>query len=457
MQPGLLQALMNVLPGGMEGASSKVLQADGTVDFAGFLQSMLPALEQQMEGMPPEARASLMAEFQREIHHAQAVGEVNGPEARVLEAMLDPGAGKGDSGDSGGDTGGEPASVIEQLLAMLGDAQGPIPPGAVVSGLAKVDFGPEEPVTDIARQPAQELPASTGEVSAAGMPMAVGLPLPPLSDDPRLLAASASAPLAASGRVTMGGAVQVVLPKEGAGPDVRQAATPPAADRGAVPGFERWEPAEAMRMAQQVAEVPGLPVRDVEPSARPGELMARFEASPASSDNPSAMPPLLAADPSRPRTPQDLPFLERIPIPVHQPREFGEAVGQRVMLMLGQQMQGARIELNPVDLGPMEIHLHLRGNEANVHFGAAHALTREVIEAALPRLREMLADQGFTQVNVNVGQQQGQNAQGFNGQGGASGQGSGSPWSTGPGADAADTAARGIEYPVRSGGVDLFA
>ena len=454
MQPGLIQVLMNALPSGMEGVSAKVLQADGTVDFAGFLQSMLPALEQQMEGMPADARASLMAEFQREIDHAQAVVDVNGPEARALDAMLDPGAGKD---DSGGDTGREPVSVIEQLLAMLGDAPVPIPSGAVVSGLAKVDSGPEEPVTDLTRQPAQDLPASTGEVSAAGMPMAVGLPLPLPSDEPRLLAANASAPQSVSGRVAMGGAVQVVLPREGAGPDMRQAATPPAADRGAVPGIERWEPTEVMRMAQQVAEAPGVQVRDVEPSARPGELMARVETSPASSDNPSATPPPLAADPSRPRTPQDLPFLERIPIPVHQPREFGEAVGQRVMLMLGQQMQGARIELNPVDLGPMEIHLHLRGNEANVHFGAAHALTREVIEAALPRLREMLADQGFTQVNVNVGQQQGQNAQGFNGQGGASGQGSGSPWSTGPGADAADTAARGIEYPVRAGGVDLFA
>ncbi|MFZ5466189.1 MAG: flagellar hook-length control protein FliK [Pseudomonadota bacterium] len=442
---------MNALPSGMEGVSAKVLQADGTVDFAGFLQSMLPALEQQMEGVPADARASLMAEFQREIHHAQSVADVNGPEVRALDAMLDPGAGKGDSG-------GDQAPVIEQLLAMLGDAPAPVPPGAVVSGLAKVDPGPE-PVTDVTRQPAQELLASTGEASAAGMLMAVGAPLPPPSDEPRFLAASALAPLPASGQVTMGGAAQAMVPGEGAGPDARQAATPPAAGMAAAPGLEGREQAEAMRMAQ-TGEVPGVQARDVEPSARPGEVMARVEVSPAPSENASAIPSPLAADQSRPRGSQDLPLLERIPVPVHQQREFGEAVGQRVMLMLGREMQGARIELNPVDLGPMEINLQLRGNEANVHFGAAHALTREVIEAALPRLREMLAEQGFTQVNVNVGQQQGQNAQASNGQGGQSGQsgqGNGSPWGTGQGADTAEASARSIEYQVRSGGVDLFA
>ncbi|MDM7321949.1 MAG: flagellar hook-length control protein FliK [Gammaproteobacteria bacterium] len=98
--------------------------------------------------------------------------------------------------------------------------------------------------------------------------------------------------------------------------------------------------------------------------------------------------------------------------------------------------------------------IELRGNEANVHFSAAHALTREAIEAALPRLREMLADQGFTQVNVNVGQPQGQNAQGFSGQGGSGS----SSWSTRNNAEVgAEAPARSSEYPVRSGGIDLFA
>jgi len=164
----------------------------------------------------------------------------------------------------------------------------------------------------------------------------------------------------------------------------------------------------------------------------------------------------LASEPPRPR--QDLQVLDRIPVPPGPTREFGEAVGQRVMLMVGREMQGARIELNPVDLGPMEINLQLRGNEATLHFGAAHALTREAIEAAVPRLRDLLAEQGYTQVNVNVGQQQGQNAQAFNQSGQGSAQGwTGAQQATGQGADTVDTSAHTIEYPARAGGVDLFA
>jgi len=425
MQPGLIQALMNALPSGMEGISATALQADGTLDFAAFLQSMLPALEQQLEGMPPEARASLMAEFQREIHHAETIADLQGPKARVLDALL--GAGKG---DSGGDAENEPAPGIEQLLAMLGDAP---------------------------RQPAQERPASTDEEAATDMLMAVGVPLSYPPDSPRLPAASAPPPLPAGGEVTMGEAAQLMVPEEGAGPDVRQTATPPAADMAASPGLERQEQAGAMRMAQ--VAVPGVQTQDVNPSSRAEEVLDRVDASPAPSENASAIPSPLAADQSRPRVFPDLPLLERIPVPVYQQREFGEAVGQRVMLMLGHEMQGARIELNPADLGPMEIHLHLRGNDATVHFGVTHALTREVIEAALPRLREMLAEQGFTQVNVNVGQQ-GQNAQSFDGQGGQperGGQGSLGPWGSGQGGGSVDAASQNIDYRVRPGGLDLFA
>jgi hypothetical protein len=451
MQPGLIQVLMNVLPGGMEGVASKVLQADGTVDFAGFLQSMLPVLEQQMEGLPADARASLMAELQREIHHAQAVVDVNGAEARALEAMLDPGAGEGDSGS-------DHPPVIEQLLAMLGDAATYTLQDSAVTGLGNAASG-REPLTEGRSQSMQDQLVSTGETVAPAMLMAAGAVLSTPSDEPSFPITDSSALIKTSGQMTLGAAGQIMVSGEQAGSDRLQAVTHPAAGMAAFSGLERQGQAEAMQMAQ-TDEAPPVQARDVDPSARRGELMTPFESTNASSESASAIPSQLATDPSRPRVEPNLSLLERIPVPVHQQREFGEAVGQRVMLMLGREMQGARIELNPVDLGPMEISLQLRGNEANVHFGAAHALTREVIEAALPRLREMLAEQGFTQVNVNVGQQQGQNAQASNGQGGQSGQsgqGSGTPWGAGQGADTGEASARSVEYQLRSGGVDLFA
>jgi flagellar hook-length control protein FliK len=62
-------------------------------------------------------------------------------------------------------------------------------------------------------------------------------------------------------------------------------------------------------------------------------------------------------------------------------------------------IQSAELHLNPADLGPIEITLTLGGDDktqATVQFSAAHAATREAIETALPRLREMLQENGIT-------------------------------------------------------------
>ena len=115
MQQGLIQALMTVLPNAASSVPSQVLQGDGTVDFASFLQSMAPALEQQLELMPTDVRASLLAELGQEIRNAQAVADVTGPDAKALDAML-----ASSSASAQGDEQSS-SSVLEQLLAMLGE------------------------------------------------------------------------------------------------------------------------------------------------------------------------------------------------------------------------------------------------------------------------------------------------------------------------------------------------
>ena len=64
--------------------------------------------------------------------------------------------------------------------------------------------------------------------------------------------------------------------------------------------------------------------------------------------------------------------------------------------MTGRQMQWAELTLNPPHLGNVEVRLSLSGNEAGAHFFAAQPSVREAIEAALPRLREMLAEAGLS-------------------------------------------------------------
>ncbi len=86
------------------------------------------------------------------------------------------------------------------------------------------------------------------------------------------------------------------------------------------------------------------------------------------------------------------------------PEPLARALGERVVVMADRELTQARIALNPPQLGPLEVRVQVSGDQASVTFTSHSQLTREAIEQALPRLREMLGGQGFTQVDVNVSQ-----------------------------------------------------
>lgn len=99
------------------------------------------------------------------------------------------------------------------------------------------------------------------------------------------------------------------------------------------------------------------------------------------------------------------PVLETsLPLPV-QDSAWSESLGERVVFMSGNRIQNAEIRLTPAELGPIRVNVSLDDGAANVTFSAQHATTREAIEAALPRLREMLAEQGLSLGNANVADQ----------------------------------------------------
>jgi flagellar hook-length control protein FliK len=88
-------------------------------------------------------------------------------------------------------------------------------------------------------------------------------------------------------------------------------------------------------------------------------------------------------------------------VPLHQ-ANWDQALGERIQWLLGQGSQGAQIKLNPAHLGPMEVRIQMQNDQANIQFTATHAVVREALEAALPRLREMLGASGVELVNVDV-------------------------------------------------------
>lgn len=98
--------------------------------------------------------------------------------------------------------------------------------------------------------------------------------------------------------------------------------------------------------------------------------------------------------------------------PVHSPNWSAE-VGQRVVWMAKNDVQEAQLSVNPPHLGPIEITLSLKDDNATAHFSSPHAEIRAALEEALPRLREMLAGAGVQLGQSDVGAQSQQAFQQF--------------------------------------------
>ncbi len=96
---------------------------------------------------------------------------------------------------------------------------------------------------------------------------------------------------------------------------------------------------------------------------------------------------------------------------------WGEKLGERVLVMTARQLQTAEIRLTPADLGPVRVRVSVEEGAAHVTFHAQHAVTREAIEQALPRLREMLTENGLSLGQADVsdhGVADGRDDRGFN-------------------------------------------
>ncbi len=98
------------------------------------------------------------------------------------------------------------------------------------------------------------------------------------------------------------------------------------------------------------------------------------------------------------------PAMQLIDTPVFEPA-WGERVGERVLLMASKGIQSADIRLSPAEMGPLRIQVAVDDGAAHVTFNAQHAATRDAIEQALPRLRELFTENGLSLGQANVGEQ----------------------------------------------------
>ena len=74
---------------------------------------------------------------------------------------------------------------------------------------------------------------------------------------------------------------------------------------------------------------------------------------------------------------------------------WNQALGEKVVWMATGAQQTATLTLNPPDMGPLQIVLNLANDQATASFFSAQPEVRQALEAAFPRLKEMMNEAGI--------------------------------------------------------------
>ena len=88
-------------------------------------------------------------------------------------------------------------------------------------------------------------------------------------------------------------------------------------------------------------------------------------------------------------------------IPVAEP-EWSQGFNQQIIWLGQQKINSAQIKLNPQEFGPLEVNIHMLKDEATLKITTHTLQIRDLVEQALPRLREMMAEQGVNLAQVNI-------------------------------------------------------
>lgn len=103
------------------------------------------------------------------------------------------------------------------------------------------------------------------------------------------------------------------------------------------------------------------------------------------------------------RTPNEglKPYSTTLSTPV-QSQQWNEEVNHKLVWFSGRNIQAAEMHLNPADLGPIDVKIHVQNDVTTVTFNAHNASVRDLLESNVVRLREMMEANGVTLGDVNV-------------------------------------------------------
>ena len=363
------------------------------------------------------------------------------------------------------DAAGEPAGAVKAERARAAEVTSPVvdmlalvasfnqPPAIVVA--ADLASAAGDPLLE-ARRPALALPIDAAAMQLPLTPKGLNeaQPVVPVPVTPELLAET---PAAQTFTSMLASANVPDALKQAAQPakDAVLPATPferaglqAGAERGAVPAPDQ------LRTIPDPAQMSGMRARDTAAELPP---IAEFKVGGP------VVAPLQQAALSVAQT-VNAAGADRIAARVGTPA-WDNQVAQKIVWMVGGAEQSATLTLNPPDLGPMQVVLSVTNDMATVMFSSGQAEVRQALEDALPKLREMMSENGIelgnASVNDEAAQQQEGGRQASHGGGNNRGGDGGTGITGATNGSAAEAQAKNDARPVRPGEVrgvvDTFA
>lgn len=224
----------------------------------------------------------------------------------------------------------------------------------------------------------EEAAVDTNEAAAVAAPVTPWIWLPP----PAVRDAVAAAPPAVRDAVA---AARPAGPGKDLLSEIQGAAAGPSPDK-------------AKAVAETLAGVPVLSDTAIQPLAGDARPPAG-QAQPAMHVQ-SQTPELQA--------PRPVPVAGKITISsdVGTPR-WEQDIRQNISLLVQSRTAVAELRLTPADMGPIQIRIDFSDTQPSVSISVQQADTRNALDAALPRLRDMLAESGVTLGGASVEQHSG--------------------------------------------------
>lgn len=255
--------------------------------------------------------------------------------------------------------------------------------------------------------------AAIAPVTLLALPIAADVPRPAADPGTRLAppelasaraAALPAAALPAAAQLAASGPADLTVRDSHEGRKGR--AVPGAAAGRRAPDLHDAPKAEPEAAAKAGSQLDGIAARTAQAAAEPAPAaafaaqLAAAHRGGAATGEPGAPDltanPLARAAPHAATEPAAVPAdaAPRLAPPVGT-TAWSQALGDRMVWMAAGSQQTVSLALNPPDLGPLQIVLNVTHDQATASFFSAQPEVRHALEAAFPRLREMMSDAGI--------------------------------------------------------------